>query len=62
MLESDRPAIKLALVVEYDGTNYKGFQYQSKLPTIQGELSVGSRFPIHFAYSAVSCQLTQTTG
>lgn len=37
-MKSERPAIKLALVVEYDGTNYKGFQYQSKLPTIQREL------------------------
>ena len=34
----ERPAVKLALIVEYDGTNYKGFQYQPKLPTIQSEL------------------------
>jgi len=30
--------MKLALVVEYDGTNYKGFQYQSDFPTIQEEI------------------------
>lgn len=29
---------RLALVVEYDGTNYKGFQLQSSHPTIQGEI------------------------
>ena len=33
-----RPAIKLALIVEYDGTAYKGFQYQTDAPTIQHEL------------------------
>mgnify|MGYP001414511377 CR=1 FL=1 len=30
--------MKIALVVEYDGTNYKGFQYQSDFPTIQEEI------------------------
>ena len=29
---------KLALIVEYDGTAYKGFQYQTDTPTIQHEL------------------------
>ena len=29
---------RLALVVEYDGTNYKGFQLQAVHPTIQGEI------------------------
>lgn len=28
----------MALVVEYDGTDYKGFQLQSSQPTIQGEI------------------------
>ena len=38
MSEEARPAVRLALVVEYDGTHYKGFQYQSEMPTIQGSL------------------------
>jgi tRNA pseudouridine38-40 synthase len=29
---------RLALVIEYDGTNYFGFQWQEKVSTIQGEL------------------------
>ncbi len=29
---------KIVLVVEYDGRNYYGFQWQPKLPTIQAEL------------------------
>jgi tRNA pseudouridine38-40 synthase len=29
---------KIVLVVEYDGRNYYGFQWQTKLPTIQSEL------------------------
>ncbi len=29
---------RLALVIEYDGTNYKGFQLQASGPTIQGEI------------------------
>lgn len=29
---------RIALVVEYDGTGYRGFQRQSKGPTVQGEL------------------------
>lgn len=29
---------KIVLVVEYDGGRYHGFQWQAKLPTIQGEL------------------------
>ena len=38
MSESARPTTRLALIVEYDGTNYKGFQYQTSVPTIQHEL------------------------
>jgi tRNA pseudouridine38-40 synthase len=30
--------IKIALVVEYDGGNYFGFQWQANVPTIQAEL------------------------
>ena len=30
--------MRLALVVEYEGTNYSGFQYQSNAPSIQEEL------------------------
>ena len=29
---------RIALTVEYDGTNYQGFQLQNNKPTIQGEL------------------------
>ena len=29
---------KIVLIVEYDGTNYYGFQLQTALPTIQGEI------------------------
>lgn len=29
---------KIALILEYDGTNYYGFQLQAELPTIQSEL------------------------
>ena len=30
--------MRLALVVEYEGTNYSGFQYQINAPSIQEEL------------------------
>jgi len=30
--------IKMILIIEYDGTNYCGFQLQAGLPTIQGEI------------------------
>ena len=36
--EEARPQRRLALVVEYDGTRYAGFQLQVNHPTIQGEL------------------------
>ncbi len=31
-------ATKVILIIEYDGTDYHGFQTQAKLPTIQGEI------------------------
>ena len=30
--------MRLALVVEYEGTKYHGFQYQANAPSIQEEL------------------------
>ncbi len=30
--------MRLALIVEYEGTNYSGFQYQANAPSIQAEL------------------------
>ena len=30
--------MRLALIIEYEGTRYRGFQYQANAPTIQGEL------------------------
>lgn len=40
LLRSSTPATgrRLALVVEYEGTNYAGFQLQASEPTIQGEI------------------------
>ncbi len=32
------PTGKLALIIEYDGTRYHGFQFQVGVPTIQGEI------------------------
>ena len=29
---------KIALLIEYDGTKYYGFQFQPNFPTIQGEI------------------------
>lgn len=36
----DRDVTRLALIVEYEGTRYRGFQLQPNKPTIQGELEV----------------------
>ena len=36
--ELNSPSRRIALTVEYDGTNYKGFQLQVNQPTIQGEI------------------------
>ena len=38
MVISVATTTKMALVVEYDGTRYYGFQLQASLPTIQGEM------------------------
>ena len=35
---ADTAAGKLVLIVEYDGTNYHGSQWQANAPTIQGEI------------------------
>ena len=35
---AERPARRLALLLEYDGTRYMGFQFQSGQPTIQEEV------------------------
>ena len=42
--------MRLALTVEYEGTNYHGFQYQVNAPTIQEELEKAiARFTGHHA-------------
>ena len=38
MLQQTQPTRKLALIIEYHGGNYHGFQFQPNLPTIQHEL------------------------
>ena len=41
-MEDEYPGIRrLALVVEYDGSDYAGFQLQVSQPTIQGEIEKG---------------------
>lgn len=37
------PLTKVVLIVEYDGTNYHGFQLQAGEPTIQGEMELALR-------------------
>ncbi len=37
-MNGERPHAKPTLVIEYDGSNYNGFQYQPQRPTVQGEL------------------------
>ena len=36
--EKEKPALRMALVIEYDGENYSGSQSQSFRPTIQNQL------------------------
>ena len=36
--QSRKLTTRLALVLEYDGTNYFGFQWQANAPSIQGAL------------------------
>jgi tRNA pseudouridine38-40 synthase len=38
MAQEQRPASRLALIVEYDGSAYNGFQFQANAPSIQNEL------------------------
>jgi tRNA pseudouridine38-40 synthase len=35
------PERRLALLLEYDGTRYNGFQWQAQFPSVQGELEKG---------------------
>ena len=39
--QSKKLAVRIALVLEYDGTNYFGFQWQSNAPSIQGAVENG---------------------
>lgn len=43
MVKLFNSANKIVLVVEYDGRDYYGFQWQAKLPTIQSELETAIR-------------------
>ena len=36
--EQDDQAIRLAMIVEYDGAGYSGFQYQKNAPTVQEQI------------------------
>ena len=38
VFEKERPALRMALVIEYDGGNYSGSQAQSNRPTVQTQL------------------------
>jgi len=55
MAQAVSPMVKLALIVEYDGTRYYGFQIQDRLPTIQEEIEkaiykiAGERIRIAYA-------------
>ena len=37
----DRPVVRYAMVVEYDGASFHGSQLQAGLRTVQGELEQG---------------------
>lgn len=37
-MNSEEKTHRIGLILEYDGTRYSGFQYQTGVPTIQGEI------------------------
>jgi tRNA pseudouridine38-40 synthase len=51
---------KIVLVVEYDGRNYYGFQWQANLPTIQSELETAIRRVIGETSRVIAASRTDT--